>query len=257
MTPTETSEPRDRRDNAGPLLLQAAKKLFTEKGYQEVSTRELADLAGVNLAAIQYHFGSKARLFSDTVRSIMEESGCAQMSAVVNRTPANPSEAAELLYDFIRGNLTEMLRPRGPQACRIMFREMLSGSMENGELRSTLVETVVEHVTRPIDEMIVGLLFVIVPDASRSELERAVQSIIGQCSFYVSHQPFIEHLRGVKCAESPYFDQTIDHVFSFSLRALGCNSELIEKTLTKKTLDSAALQQHKAAELNEQQREGI
>ena len=216
-------------------MLEAAKRQFAEKGYEEVSTRELADAAGVNLAAIQYHFGSKAKLFSDAVRSLMEESGCIQKAALIGRNPSTPAEAAATLFDFIHGYLSELLRPRGPQACRIMFREMLCGSMENAELRQTLVATVVEHVTRPVDETLGGLLAMIVPGTPRGELERAVQSIIGQCSFYVAHRPFIEHLRGVSCADSPYFDETVDHVFRFSLRALGCPSVLIEETIQFKT----------------------
>ena len=230
----ERSE-RERRDNAGPLLLAAAKRLFAEKGYEEVSTRELADAAGVNLAAIQYHFGSKAKLFSDAVRSLMEESGCIQKAALIGSNPTTPADSAATLFDFIHGYLSELLRPRGPQACRIMFREMLCGSMENVELRQTLVATVVEHVTRPVDETLGGLLAMIVPDTQKRDLERAVQSIVGQCSFYVSHRPFIEHLRGVSCAESPYFDETVVHVFRFSLRALGCPPALIEETIQIKT----------------------
>ena len=227
---------KEKRDNARPLLLEAAKKLFTEKGYQEVSTRELADAAGVNLAAIQYHFGSKAQLFSDAVRSIMEENGCSHMAKLLNQPAKNPPEAAERLFAFIQGYISELLRPRGPQACRIMFREMMSGAMENEDLRRVLVQTVVEHVTKPVDDLILGLLGVIFPEMSRPQLERGVQSIIGQCSFYVVHQPFVEYLRDVKCSDTPYFEETSEHIFTFSMRGLGCSEELINQTIGKPRL---------------------
>ena len=222
---------KEKKDNARQLLLEAARRLFTEKGYQEVSTRELADAAGVNLAAIQYHFGSKAQLFSEAVRSIMEENGCSQMANLLNEPVKTPAEAADRLFGFIQGYISELLRPRGPQACRIMFREMMSGAMENEDLRRVLVQTVVEHVTKPVDDLILGLLGTIFPQMSRQQLERGVQSIIGQCSFYVVHQPFVEYLRGVKCADTPYFEETSEHIFTFSMRGLGGSEELIGQTI--------------------------
>ncbi len=44
-------------------LLKTASKLFGEKGFEAVSTRELAKAADVNIAMIAYYFGSKEGLF--------------------------------------------------------------------------------------------------------------------------------------------------------------------------------------------------
>jgi len=44
------------------VILDAAEKLFAEKTYSAVSLRELTQAAGVNLAAVNYHFGSKDAL---------------------------------------------------------------------------------------------------------------------------------------------------------------------------------------------------
>lgn len=43
-------------------ILDAAERLFGAWGYQGTSLRQLTAAAGVNLAAVHYHFGSKARL---------------------------------------------------------------------------------------------------------------------------------------------------------------------------------------------------
>jgi AcrR family transcriptional regulator len=45
------------------LLLKAASKLFAEKGFEAVTTRNLAEAADVNIAMIAYYFGSKDGLF--------------------------------------------------------------------------------------------------------------------------------------------------------------------------------------------------
>jgi len=44
-------------------LLQAATEVFAESGYRAATTREIAQRAEVNLAAIHYHFGDKAALY--------------------------------------------------------------------------------------------------------------------------------------------------------------------------------------------------
>lgn len=54
-----------RRDGqqARTRLLQAAVRLFADKGFAKASTREIAQAAGVNIAAISYYFGDKAGLY--------------------------------------------------------------------------------------------------------------------------------------------------------------------------------------------------
>src|SRR6476469_2751338 len=44
-------------------ILDAAARLFVEHGFEATSLRSLTSAAGVNLAAVNYHFGSKEELF--------------------------------------------------------------------------------------------------------------------------------------------------------------------------------------------------
>ncbi|MFJ9390489.1 TetR/AcrR family transcriptional regulator [Nocardioides sp. NPDC101246] len=45
------------------LLMRAARDLFAAEGYESVTTRQIAELAGVSEQMIFRHFGSKAKLF--------------------------------------------------------------------------------------------------------------------------------------------------------------------------------------------------
>ena len=49
------------KDTAAKIL-DAAEELFSEKGFAETSLRNITTKAGVNLAAVNYHFGSKKSL---------------------------------------------------------------------------------------------------------------------------------------------------------------------------------------------------
>jgi len=45
-------------------IMQAAKKLFTQKGFAATRTRDIAEEAGINLALLNYYFRSKEKLFN-------------------------------------------------------------------------------------------------------------------------------------------------------------------------------------------------
>lgn len=50
-------------------IIFAAREVFTKKGFAATRTRDIAEEAGINLALLNYYFGSKEKLF----RIIMEE----------------------------------------------------------------------------------------------------------------------------------------------------------------------------------------
>lgn len=52
-----------KEQDAEEKLKEAARKLFLEKGFAAVKTREIAEAAGVNLALLNYYFRSKKKLY--------------------------------------------------------------------------------------------------------------------------------------------------------------------------------------------------
>jgi AcrR family transcriptional regulator len=54
-------------------LLEGAKRCLLEKGYSRTTARDIADAAGVSLAAIGYHYGSKESLLEQAFMAAMEE----------------------------------------------------------------------------------------------------------------------------------------------------------------------------------------
>ena len=51
------------QDSTKSRILDVAEHLFMEHGFEATSLRSLTSSAGVNLAAVNYHFGSKEELF--------------------------------------------------------------------------------------------------------------------------------------------------------------------------------------------------
>ena len=54
-------------------LLEGAKRCLLEKGYSRTTARDIAEAAGVSLAAIGYHYGSKESLLEQAFMVAMEE----------------------------------------------------------------------------------------------------------------------------------------------------------------------------------------
>ncbi|WP_372798150.1 TetR/AcrR family transcriptional regulator [Pontiella sp.] len=46
-------------------LIQAAAPIFADKGYRETTVAEICEAAGANIAAVNYHFGDKANLYTE------------------------------------------------------------------------------------------------------------------------------------------------------------------------------------------------
>ena len=60
------------REATQASLLQAALEVFSEKGFEGASTREIAALAGAHNALIKYHFSSKDALWRAAVAFLFE-----------------------------------------------------------------------------------------------------------------------------------------------------------------------------------------
>jgi AcrR family transcriptional regulator len=54
-------------------ILQAARVVFTQKGYAATRTRDIAEAAGINLALLNYYFRSKENLFSLVMAEKMQK----------------------------------------------------------------------------------------------------------------------------------------------------------------------------------------
>ncbi|HEX2313510.1 MAG TPA: TetR family transcriptional regulator [Thermomonospora sp.] len=69
--PPGGGDARPRRDRAATRrrLLEAARDLFAEHGYDHVTVRMIAGAAGANVALVNRYFGSKAALFGEVLAS--------------------------------------------------------------------------------------------------------------------------------------------------------------------------------------------
>lgn len=59
----KSKEPKNIDTTTEEKIIEAARKVFTQKGYAATRTRDIAEEAGINLALLNYYFRSKEKLF--------------------------------------------------------------------------------------------------------------------------------------------------------------------------------------------------
>ena len=59
-------------DSTQDQLIAAARHLFAKQGFSGTSVKEIADLAGVNISLVSYHFGGKENLYKACLEALVE-----------------------------------------------------------------------------------------------------------------------------------------------------------------------------------------
>ncbi len=99
-------------------ILAAALRIFSAKGYDAASTREIAAEAGVNHGLIRYYFGAKDRLWKDAVDRAFSALGAGLEAIRADTSVASDRERAGLLIrSYVR------FVGRNPEFVRLMHEE--------------------------------------------------------------------------------------------------------------------------------------
>ncbi len=98
-------------------ILTVARELFALKGFEGASVREIAKRASVNIAAINYHFDTKEKLFNQVMDLAHREAS----DAIEAHVAAHPEISVEELVEWIFGYFLERA-----DILRSVFKMMLS-----------------------------------------------------------------------------------------------------------------------------------
>src|SRR5512139_388118 len=89
-------------------ILDAAEELFMQRGFEGTSMRELTAKAGANLAAVNYHFGSKDALIEAVFRrrlDAMNATRIAELDRLEKDAGGRPLTPAQIIGAFVGASL--------------------------------------------------------------------------------------------------------------------------------------------------------
>jgi TetR/AcrR family transcriptional regulator, regulator of cefoperazone and chloramphenicol sensitivity len=198
-------------------LLEAAGEVFAEVGFRNATVREICRCAGANVAAVNYHFGDKERLYAEVLRY-------SQQKALEKYPPlldaAADASSEEKLRAFVRSFLLRIF-DKGSTAWfgRMMAREMVEPT---GALDALLKVRI-----RPMADLLGGIVAQLLDCSLHDEKVRlCCFSIVSQCVFFHHCRTMISQLFPEQRLDVSTVDQLAGHVSRFSLAAMTHLSDL-------------------------------
>jgi AcrR family transcriptional regulator len=203
-------------------IMEVAITLFAEKGYEGTSIRDLAHEADVNIAMINYYFGSKENLFVELFASkarFMRD----KIDAVQNDASLSEIEKINLIID---GYVTRFLSQ--PAFHRVLQQELL---VTNREL---LHKNVTELITKNTEDIVA-----IIEKGIRKKVFKKVDpqlvfaSIVGTINQVMISKTMCNVLMKKDIGNDPYCDPELKKRLTHHIKQMVQDHLLIQPALQK------------------------
>jgi AcrR family transcriptional regulator len=197
-------------ENTRDKILHAAGEVFAEQGFEGATIRGITERAGVNIAAVNYHFRDKAELYTLVVLDACS-ARAAWRSAMAEASDSPEERLRSLIYHFLQ-YLLDPDRPAWKR--RLMAREMANPT-------TALDELVVKHIRPLRNEFLIPTLRELTGGKfSQRQLGLISISVMGQCHYFLQGQPIIERLNPDFKIGKAEIAEIAEHITRFSLAGI-------------------------------------
>jgi len=188
-------------------ILDAAARLFAERGFRKVTVREICGEAAANVAAVNYHFGDKLGLYREVLHPVIEAIRATTERA---RRAGEGQPPAERLRRYLVVYLRRVLLDAGHTIThRLISRELADPT--------PLFDDLIERGMRPRIEYLTALASELIGcPASDPRVAKTVASIQSQTIFYFPH-PLSSRLGLAQKLTPEEVDRIARHIAEFSL----------------------------------------
>lgn len=162
-------------------ILDAAAKLFGEKGFDATSLRDITTEADVNLAAVNYHFQSKESLIDATIIRVASPTNERRL-AMLEAAGAKPT-VEQIIEAFVGPVLEQDFEPMAPLMARVL------ASPE-------VMQRVFKHHMESLSRRFADALAAALPELSPSELLWRMHFTAGAMAHTVTRAPLMRNMFG-------------------------------------------------------------
>jgi AcrR family transcriptional regulator len=170
---------RDTRE----AVLEAAERLFAENGFRRTTLRAITRAAGVNLAAVNYHFGSKQALveavFARRIRPMNQE----RLRRLAAWESAGDGDLEGLIDAFAGPPLELATRPGGAVFVRLLGRSYTEPDERLQAALRDLYEPVIERFKQAFARAL--------PELPAPELYWRLHFLVGLLAYLMSGADFM------------------------------------------------------------------
>ncbi len=206
----ERSQDRERNPaRTREAILDAAERLFAERGHEATSLTDVGTAAGVSRGTPGYFFGSKGQLYRDVLERCLERVRSAIRSGkertLASREPPNVVLAGAVgeYFDFISAN---------PHFVRLLEREALDGGRQIATLPPHL-EAAQEALGAIVTELALD-------PADETDAQQLLISMLALSWFHVVHAPTVLRALGIKAGDAGFLEERRRHVVSLVVQGL-------------------------------------
>ena len=171
-------------------ILGAAEELFAQHGFAGTSLRQVTTRADVNIAAVNYHFGSKENLVNEVFRRRMDEMSARRLAQLKAALQQHPGELEPVLAAFVEPALAMAQDRHGGGAfIRVIARAYAE---KNDNLRKFLSNQY-GHVLRDFAKAIAGC----VPALGKEQLYWRLDFLSGALTYAMADFGLIKRPSGL------------------------------------------------------------
>lgn len=200
-------------------ILDAAEELFMQHGFEATSMRLLTTKAGVNLAAVNYHFGSKHALVEAVFRRRLDPMNQARL-AELEKLEARPGQAAseEIIRAFLSPTLklVEDAKGGGRNFIRLLGRAYTEPAK--------MVRQLIGQMYGPVMDRYKAALERALPHMPREELVWRMHFMFGTLAYTLAATDTVQLIAGCK-PEDRYDARLLEERLAAFLNA-GLNAPL-------------------------------
>jgi AcrR family transcriptional regulator len=174
-------------------ILDAAEELFMQHGFEGTSMRQLTSKAGVNLAAVNYHFGSKDALIEAVFRRRLDPMNAARSAALQALEDVSPAPSPEAIIRAFIGESLRMIedsRSGGRNFIRLLGRTYTEPSKPIRVLIGQLYAPTMERYKTAFERAL--------PQMPREELVWRIHFMFGTLSYTLAATDAVQLIAGCK-----------------------------------------------------------
>jgi len=202
------------------IILDTAERLFAQHGHDGTSMRLITGEAGVNLAAVNYHFGSKEALVQAVLRrrlAVINQERLRRLDELEAQAQDRPLKPSQIVDAFFGTLLRLAARPDyvGKHFLPLLERTMTDPT---GFIRAIVAE---EYAG--VMERYQAAFFKALPDVPRAEILWRFQFMLGATSYAIIGTGVLKHAMGwsEEDGDLPHNPQrTLSRLMSFLLGGL-------------------------------------
>jgi AcrR family transcriptional regulator len=198
-------------DSTRQKLLTAACEVFAENGFKNTTVRDICNRAEVNVAAINYHFGNKEKLYEAVWEYANSLAVKKRLEIFDLEGISDPEKRIRIFIKTLLDNILNQERPEWD--FRIVAHEM----MEPTGAFNTIIEKMIRPSFLFLRDIVQEMLG---EDAPKEQVEKCTLSIVGQCLYYRFANPVVRRLLPEQTFDEKGLDELADHITEFSLSAI-------------------------------------